>query len=533
MTDPAERITGLVGALRAHGVRIGTGETVDAARAAEALGLGDRELLREGLAATLLHGPAQRAVFDPVFDLYFPRGVGAPDAGPSDRESLRDRLAEVLAADDRALMAQLAASAVDGLGGYGSSPGSDGWSAYQTLERLRPGTLLARVRADVRAGAGVGGDFADRLLDDEIRRRIEEFRRLVGAEARRRVAERRGRDEIARRGVRPTADRVDFLFASRDQLAELRRAVQPLARKLATRLAARRRRAARGTVDLRRTLRSSLSTGGVPMRPVLRRRRPVRPELVLLCDVSGSVSGFSDFTMLLVQALHDQFSKVRVFAFVNRLDEVTGLLDRGRADPEGLGARIREGIAFTLRDPRLRTVVILDPAVNFCYAGPFTVGFATLAEQVLRGGSATLGVLNGSLAGGAMLGTLAGGAMGGRPRVGLLVAALAGWLGAGMAVLGLVHSTPAVVATVLAMGFAIGFQGVFGLSWIQRNIPQEVLSRVISVDMVLGYAAAPLSLIVCGALARTSTLALFGVVAAVLALTGLAVLGSRAVREMR
>ncbi|MFB7504584.1 MFS transporter [Streptomyces broussonetiae] len=198
-----------------------------------------------------------------------------------------------------------------------------------------------------------------------------------------------------------------------------------------------------------------------------------------------------------------------------------------------LGARIREGVTFTLRDPRLRTIVALDTAVNFCYAGPFTVGFATLADQVLRGGSTTLGVLNGSLAGGAMLGTLAGGALGGRPRVGLLVAALAGWLGAGMAVLGLVHSTPAVVATVLAMGFAIGFQGVFGLSWIQRNIPQDVLSRVVSVDMVLGYAAAPLSLIVCGALARIDTLALFGAVAVVLVLTAVAVLGSRAVRGMR
>ena len=77
------------------------------------------------------------------------------------------------------------------------------------------------------------------------------------------------------------------------------------------------------------------------MRPVLRRRRPARPELVLLCDVSGSVAGFSDFTMLLVQALHDQFSKVRVFAFVNRVDEVTGLLVHGASDAEGLGARIR------------------------------------------------------------------------------------------------------------------------------------------------------------------------------------------------
>src|SRR5690606_10083081 len=156
-------------------------------------------------------------------------------------------------------------------------------------------------------------------------------------EARRRAAERRGRDEIARRAVPPAADRVDFLFARKDQLAELRRTVRPLARKLATRLAARRRPAPRGPVDLRRTLRGSLSTRG----------RPARPELVLLCDVSGSVSGFSDFTMLLVQALHDEFSKVRVFAFVNRTDEVTGLLVRGAADPEGLGLRIRDEAALT------------------------------------------------------------------------------------------------------------------------------------------------------------------------------------------
>jgi uncharacterized protein with von Willebrand factor type A (vWA) domain len=326
-------------------MRIGTGETVDAAEAMAALGLADRELLREGLAATLLHGQGQRQVFDPVFDLYFPRGIGAPEGGPAGREELRDRLAAALAAGDEALLARLAAEAVDGFGGYGS-PGSGGWSSHQTLERLRPHTLLARVRDNVRAQNGTSG-FADRLLEDEIRRRIETFRRQVGAEARRRVAEQRDRDQLARRAVATTPDRVDFLYAGKLQLAELRRTVQPLARKLATRLAARRRRAARGSIDLRRTLRGSLSTGGVPMKPVLRRRRPVRPELVLLCDVSGSVSGFSDFTMLLVQALHDQFSKVRVFAFVNRLDEVTGLLEHGAADPQGLGARIQAEATLT------------------------------------------------------------------------------------------------------------------------------------------------------------------------------------------
>ncbi|GGT59941.1 VWA domain-containing protein [Streptomyces purpureus] len=350
-----DRLTGLVGALRAHGVRVGTGETVDAAQVVSVLGLADRVRLREGLAAALLHHQGQRAVFDPVFDLYFPLGVGvregtgrAPDE-EFDTAALRERLAAALAADDRAMLDRLAGEAVDRLGGYGNSPGSDGWSSYQTLSRLRPETLLARVRASVRQGAGEAGgaEFTDRLVDDEIRRRIEAFRERVRTEARRRVAERRGTELIARRAVRPTADRVDFLVAGRDQLTELRRTVQPLARKLATRLAARRRRAARGRIDLRRTLRGSLSTGGVPVRPVLRKRRPGRPELVLLCDVSGSVAGFANFTMLLVQAVHEQFSKVRVFAFVNTVDEVTGLLRRGSADPEGLGERILAQAAVT------------------------------------------------------------------------------------------------------------------------------------------------------------------------------------------
>ncbi|HEY9368477.1 vWA domain-containing protein [Streptomyces sp.] len=360
----ADRLTGLVQALRAHGLGIGPGETVDAGQALEVLGFTDRERMREGLAATLLHQEGHRALFDRVFDLYFPRGVGIPDgpqpdAGTPDTAELRDRLVAALAAGDQALLGQLAAEAVGALGGFGSTPGADGWSSYQTLNRLRPETLLVRVRAAVRAeragrsggggGSGRGGgsrgsegtaEFTDRLEDDEIRRRIEAFRERVRTEARRRVAERQGTDRVARRAVGGTAESVDFLLAGRAQLDELRRTVRPLARKLATRLAARRRKAARGSIDLRRTLRGSLSTGGVPMRPVLRRRRPGRPELVLLCDVSGSVAGFANFTMLLVQALHDQFSKVRVFAFVNRVDEVTRLVARASADPAGLGERV-------------------------------------------------------------------------------------------------------------------------------------------------------------------------------------------------
>jgi uncharacterized protein with von Willebrand factor type A (vWA) domain len=340
----SERLVSFVKALRAQGIPAGPAETVDAAAALEVLGLDDRELVREGLAAALVRRSGQRAVFDAAFDLYFPAGIGAPERAredpPSTVEELREELAAALADGDQQALAQLAGLAVEMLGQYGSASGpGGGFSAHQTLERLQPQTLIARVLAAVRGG-GARGEFTDRLDRDEIRRRVEGFRGQIRTEARRRAAEVRGRERVAKHAIAPAADRVDFLIASRNQLAELRRTIQPLSRKLATRLAARRKRTTRGQIDLRRTLRRSLSTGGVPLRPAYRHRRPGRPEIVLLCDLSGSVAGFANFTMLLVQALRDQFSKIRVFAFVDSTDEVTHLVTTGSADPEHLGARM-------------------------------------------------------------------------------------------------------------------------------------------------------------------------------------------------
>ncbi|MDJ0383657.1 MFS transporter [Streptomyces sp. G-G2] len=227
-------------------------------------------------------------------------------------------------------------------------------------------------------------------------------------------------------------------------------------------------------------------------------------------------------------------SRIRTLAPVPREDtDQSGAAAAETEAGDSLLTRMRAGLRYALEDPRIRSILIVDMAMTFCYAGTFTVGFATLAKVDLHGGSMTLGVLNGALAGGAMLGTLVGGSLSSLPRVGLLIAALAGWLAVGMGVLGMVDSTVAAFVTVLVMGFGIGFQGVFGLSWIQRNIDPSVLSRVISVDMVLSYAMAPLSLILCGALAQHGSGPMFAVSGAVLALTAVGVLSSRAVRGMR
>lgn len=327
-------LVGFVEALRARGIPVGPSETVDAGRVLTVLDLMDREVLREGLACALLRRTTHRATYDGLFDLWFPAAMGdragqlddveiprTPD-GRVDIPALRAMLADLLAGDaSEARLQQLIGQMVEQMGQYQSARGPS-FSAYQALREVQPQTLLAKILE----GLGLppdASDFETEVARREGRRRIEGFRAGVEAETRRRVAERIGRERVASYGVARQAEDVDFLRASERELAELRRSSRRLARILASRLAARRRHARRGQIDLRRTLRKSMSTGGVPIDLVNRKPRPGRPDLVLLCDVSGSVAGFSNFTLLLVSALHEQFSRVRIFAFVDEVDEVT------------------------------------------------------------------------------------------------------------------------------------------------------------------------------------------------------------------
>src|SRR5262249_17204892 len=83
-----------------------------------------------------------------------------------------------------------------------------------------------------------------------------------------------------------------------------------------------------GSINFRRTIRSSLSSGGIPLDVHFHRPRPHKPELIVLADISGSVSAFATFTLQLTYALRSQFVRVRSFVFVDGIDEVTGLMSR-------------------------------------------------------------------------------------------------------------------------------------------------------------------------------------------------------------
>jgi uncharacterized protein with von Willebrand factor type A (vWA) domain len=339
-----DRHIGFLAALREAELPVSLAEGLDAVHALQAIDLTERESLRAAYAATLVKRPAHREAFDTLFDLWFPPATGSPEQ-PRDRPAyddpdvrrLREELSRLLLDGDDAALRAFARGAV---GAYGRGNGGSGkWFSYQVLRTLSPETLMAGLLDAVLAQRG---GFDEKVARQTFTRRIESFEKLVADDVRRRLAEETSVERVARSNVRPPLENVDFLRATRADLAALRREIYPLARRLAARLTIRHRHGRRGRLDFRRTVRASLSTGGVPLTTHHKPRRPHKPELVVLCDASESVSSFAHFTLLLTYALREQFSKVRAFAFIDGLDEITRFFAPGADVAEAMTRMSRE-----------------------------------------------------------------------------------------------------------------------------------------------------------------------------------------------
>ncbi|TDV48014.1 vWA domain-containing protein [Actinophytocola oryzae] len=329
-------VAGLVRELRATGVPVGLSEHLDATRALAETDLFDRDELRAALRTTLVKDAGHFATFDLVFDLYFtgqPVDVAEHLAELSDAE-LRDLLAAAVRREDDTLLRQVVGVLVGRHAGF--EPGRAVAGVLYQMRTVRA-IDLEQLGTALSDPSPPGPGWARRLATERVEDALQRVQDEVGAEIRRRLIEDRGADAVARTLRTPLPEDVDFLQAAQRDADALRLVIQPLARKLAARLAVTRKRAARGILDFRRTVRNALSTGGVPVEPVFRPRRPAKPRLVVLADISGSVSTFAGFALQLVHALRGEFTAVRSFVFVDGLDEVTDIF----SDAGHLGAAIR------------------------------------------------------------------------------------------------------------------------------------------------------------------------------------------------
>lgn len=342
-------LQGFVHELRAAGLPVSMTENLDAMRAIEHIDIGEREVLRAVLGATLVKHHRHRPAFDTVFDVYFSLfspGVeeraelelpdelfggmsgdlpGGGAGGDLSREELAEMLLRALQSMDREELRRLAALAVQRFAGMEPGrPVGGTYYLYRTLRQLDLDDLVARLMGQAHERGEVPDDaLGERLVREEFEARLRELRRLVEAEIRRRLVADRGAEAMARTLRKPLPEDIDFMHASREEMLALQRAIQPLTRLLAARLAQRRRRRHHGHLDFRRTVRASMNYGGVPAEPKFRRPHPSKPEIMVIADISGSVASFARFTLQFVHAMSSQFSRVRSWVFIDGLDEVT------------------------------------------------------------------------------------------------------------------------------------------------------------------------------------------------------------------
>jgi uncharacterized protein with von Willebrand factor type A (vWA) domain len=351
-------LSGFVHELRTAGLPVSMTENLDAMRALEHVPMDDRAAFKTALSATLVKHADHARVFDLLFDVYFalqpfafdddegedgeagrpgggvpvpgsmPGGGAGGDASP---EALAAMLLRAILNPDS--LRRFAAAAVTRHAGMEPGrPVGGTYYLYRTLRALDLDTLLDRLMEQLTAQrGGFTDELEERLAREELAARIQRVREEVEAEIRRRLVADRGPEAMARSLRAKLPEDVEFMHASRDEMAALQRAIGPLARALAARLAMRRRRHHRGQLDFRATVRRSLSYGGVPADPRFRRPHPSKPEIMVVADISGSVASFARFTLQLVHALASQFSRVRSFVFIDGIDEVTAFFE-GNAD---------------------------------------------------------------------------------------------------------------------------------------------------------------------------------------------------------
>ncbi len=344
-------LQGFVHELRAAGLPVSMTENLDAMRAVEHVDIADRETFRAVLGATLVKHHHHRRAFDTVFDVYFSlfaagegggeggegggsfeletregmKSQGGGAMGDLSPEELARMLLQALMTMDREQLRQLAGVAVDRYAGMEPGrPVGGTYYLYRTLRQLDFEGLTAQMMGEASERGEIDeGELAERLAREEFEARLRELKELIESEIRRRLVADRGAEAMARTLRKPLPEDVDFMHASREEMLALQRAIYPLTRALAARLAQRRRRRNRGHLDFRSTVRHSLSYGGVPAEPKFRHPRPSRPEIMVVADISGSVASFARFTLQFVYAMASQFSKVRSWVFIDGIDEVT------------------------------------------------------------------------------------------------------------------------------------------------------------------------------------------------------------------
>ena len=319
-------------------------ESMDALKAVAVLGVKEKELFQESLRATLIKDSSDFALFDELFPLFF--GSGGPplhsameDLSVDEQEMLKaaleamsgrmQRLLDWLTSGDGPTAEELEELARRAGASWAQDPGEARWISRRMLRQLGYQHLEEQIGQLVKSlqEMGMSQEAIEQLLGVVKANRdalAEQVAQQVGLQIAKersdRARELYGSDLIHKPIHSLTEAEADIL----------RKEVQRLVAQLRSRAALRRKKREKGKFDPKGTIRANHRYTGVPF-DIKFKKRKLKPDLVLVCDVSTSMRPVAEFMLRLVYELQDQVAKARSFAFNSDMSEISVTLAGKRA----------------------------------------------------------------------------------------------------------------------------------------------------------------------------------------------------------
>lgn len=315
--------------LRDANITISADEVIALFNAVTEIELEEKNIFRQTLKTTLVKDYTDIPVFDRCFDEYFTSRQRFFDGMDSDDlHSLKDRvsnnqiseinnqLEKFIESLDPAMLLEKTAEEImqlflDDLPETDASGGGEGMGLF-------------------RSRGGTAGSYYSKGEDGEPEQNMDALlaiiKNLINL-------------KVTQRNIGKTLkNREDFLLnkfiyqLTPQEIKEMREIVNRFGQKLKSRISMRKKRVKHGGIDIKRTFRTNLQYGGVPFKLFYKTKKIDRPQLVVMVDVSRSVNQYSRFMLLLTYSLQSLFSKVRTFAFISNMVEITDLFRE--MDPE-------------------------------------------------------------------------------------------------------------------------------------------------------------------------------------------------------
>jgi len=317
-----------IAALRRSGVRVSVAETMDALQAAALSGYGDRELLKDFLSVSLAKSIEEKEIFEACFSLFF----NVDDISDEDHSSKTGDVTPALPATS--LLTRFFLSG-DG-GGLALAfrealgradirniryPHQRGLYMQRFFQELGMDALDRDIRSLTERGSPEALDQAKSM--ESVRNRLVES---AGNHIERQIElyARRHSDEQFEQHIK----NASLTAIEERDLARIHKIVQRMVKQLKDRNSRRQKTARRGRLDFKKTFRKSVTYDGLPFDTCWKSKKIDRPEIVVLCDVSRSVSNVVRFFLLILYSLNEVIPKIRSFIFCSNLVDVSPLFEK-------------------------------------------------------------------------------------------------------------------------------------------------------------------------------------------------------------